>query len=423
MANLLFYTSVLLILLFFGAKNYKILLILLPIFYHMNHAPLFQGIELFNLLNLTDITMIFISILLRNNVKKNNSDKLNKRYIKAALFYVAVCLTINIFLLSKSNIMFTDTFNLFNILTRSLRFGLYYFTLSTIFQRINSEEMINIFEVSLIVFVMFFSISTILYRPLQEIGIELSRVADRGGRTAGIFHANEIFFANTLAMIFGYFVGRLEYVKLSTIHVTTLVLILIGIINSGSRGGFLSIVLILAFFFIKKRRKKFRVILFLIILVFIVFNYFGEPLLDRVFQVSDEFRGNYTEVTNKYGGLNVRFYKWVNYLNLLKENPVYLILGNRHKIPFHYNPHNVFIFILFYGGLVPFFYFANSIRRLITLKKSSNPRSIRTLYILIPAVVMIMELNQWFYFMLPLLIMMSYGYNESELNIQIQVKE
>lgn len=397
----------------FYLKNHKALLVLTPIFFYFNYYPIFQNTELLGLLDLTDITMICLSFLLIQNVRVNTSDKLLSKYKKAVMFYIILCLLINVFLLWKRHFIIENTYDLLNMITRSLKFSLYTFTLYAIFQRINSRGMLKTSETALIVFVFVFTISAMLYKPLLSMGIDIGvRMGNEDIRNAGIFNNNEIVFANTLGMIFGYFIGKLEHTKFKLIHIIIILLILIGIIFSASRGGFIGILLIFVLFLIRKRTSKIGVSLLLLIFSILVLYFGGDILLDRLLMRSLEFEGSYTDITNKYGGLNVRIFKWVNYINELIKNPSYLFFGTNEETPFYYNPHNVLIFILFFGGIIPFICYLVSMGKLFFLSRSRNQESFNKLYILIPFGIMVMELNQWFYFMLPILIMMSYGYKK-----------
>ena len=121
-----------------------------------------------------------------------------------------------------------------------------YFTIKRFHQSIDK---------AIIFFSCFYSIANIIYFPLLSIGIDLAYTFDGDNRTVGVYVPGD---ANTisavLGMCFGYFVAKFDKYGLKKRHYIVIALIILGMIETGSRGGLIGIVGVGAIYFFKNRR-------------------------------------------------------------------------------------------------------------------------------------------------------------------------
>ena len=215
-----------------------------------------------------------------------------------------------------------------------------------------------------------------MYFPLQSIGIDMAYTSDGASRTAGIFVGGD---ANTisavLGMCFGYIMAQIEKKRMRWNYYIALVFIILGIIQTGSRGGLLGIVGIFGLFFFRNKSSLRSIGLFSVIFLIVssIIYFYGDNLIAR-FGSNNEYSANLDYDPNKYGGANIRFYKWGMYLDELKNNPDFLVIGNtRPKSNWiRFNVHNVFLVMLYYGGVIFFILYSIAILKIFRIKKSNQ---------------------------------------------------
>jgi hypothetical protein len=425
-STIFFYICVFSLLFIYQKKDLKLLLILFIVLFNANFDAIFGTTKLFDLLKLVEVIEILILGLI---IKTKNyyPDVLFKRYVNVTLLYLIVSFAFDIMYYYKGHILFDDGGSYSIIIKRCFK----YIIIVLVFIKVSKYFTIKRFHQSIdkaiIIFSCLYSIANIIYIPLLNIGIDLAYTDDGDNRTVGIYVPGD---SNTisavLVMCLGYIIAKVERYGMEKKYYVISAIIILGLIETGSRGGFLGLLGVGAWYLFKNRSRINN--LFQIVTIFIlfatIFLNFGDKLLDR-FQDDNVSYADYDYDPTKYGGANIRFYKWINYMEDIIDNPDYLIVGNTRPKPGHftYNVHNVFILILYHGGLLFFILYSLSIAKIFLLRKSKNPGSYSLIYLLIPFFIMIVELNDFFYFILPVFILHSYGYKESKLIPSTNVKD
>lgn len=363
---------------------------------------------------------ILIILLIINSYKKINNIQFDS-YKKVAINYIIISLLFNLYYYFKIHGVMLNDFEYSTIIIRLFKHSMLLIVFVIISNRANSYRFYNLIERYFILFGVFYSISTLLYYPLLNAGIDISFSTVAEGRNYGLFAKGD---SNSLSAIFvmilGYFFAKYESgYRIRKLYVFTIVFILLGIIQTGSRGGFLSLLLMVLYFYSNNYRSK-NIGKFFIMTIFIFsfIYFFGESLIDRTMMKTYEFQRSHSYDQTRFLGANIRFYKWSLYIEDLIANPKYFIAGIFETRPswLRFQSHNVFIQLIYYGGLTFFIpYFINFIN-ILRIKKTKNMGSYSLKYILIPYFVMLMELNTWFYFIIPFFIIHSYGYINEDRN-------
>jgi hypothetical protein len=413
----LFYLLVLVLIYFYAEKKYQTLLIIFLILYHTNLGFIFsENSEIFGLISFAEFACMLTILLLRSSVPKIKQDTLHKKYTNITLFYIIISALFGILYYYKFHVLLGDEGDYYTIFRRLLKSSLYIFFFITFFQRQNSKSNYDLIDKFVVIFAVFFGASTIVYYPLMEMGVDITYSQRGVDRTPGLFAAGGI---NTLSavlgMCFGYFLAQIQNGKIEKKYFIAMVFVVVGIINTGSRAGLLGLGSIIFLYFIRNRTKNFFPSLIMLGIVGFVLYEYGGPIFDRVFQRSQQFHNPGSEFTNKYFGANVRFYKWIVYYDEMKKNPIMFFAGTfQQRATFiYYNVHNVFILLLYYGGLLFTIPYLINFFKILTLRKSKRKGSFSLIYILIPYIALLMTINDWFYFILPIFIMQSYGYIEN----------
>lgn len=149
-------------------------------------------------------------------------------------------------------------------------------------------------------------------------------------------------------LVLAYILARLERKKIRTFDIVMVGLIMVGLFIFASKTGiFIASILILLYIYRasqKNIKKAFYQSIIVISMGLIMFNYFGNLFETRVEE----------QVTGEQDTYYSRQSYWVLYLNDLKENPEYLLLGNLGAPTYHRDVHNTYIWYLFYTGLINF---------------------------------------------------------------------
>lgn len=405
----------------FIQNKYMVFIFLFPILYHFNLNYFFSlGAQFLGFIDLVEINAILMIIIVQKNFKKTKSNINLRKYQKAAIFYILICILFEIFYAIKLPLVVSRyEADYFGIIRRSLRNIMYIYAFVTLIKRMNNKTIIKILDNSFVTFAIIFSVSTMITKSLYLAGIEIGIGAAFGAgsdlvvRTVGFFGAgDENVLASLLAMLFGYFLANIEKKRSKKSYYIAMALIVFGIINTGSRGGLIGLVIIILLFLAKNRTRVWNAKILILLITSLVLFYFGDMLINRLLLRTADLYGE----NPQYYGLYGRIFKWEAYMVDIIKHPSYLIAGDYLARPswFRFSPHNVFILVLYYGGLLFFIPFVKSFIAFFRLKNYQNPLSFSAIYILIPLFVMYMELNTIFYFSLPILIMMSYGIEKRE---------
>ena len=414
-----FYVCFLIVFVLYTNQKFNVLLLLFIVLFNSNLDFIFgdKG-EFLGIVNFVEVIEIFLLLLLYKKISVRR-DKQLKTYNNIVLLYIVISFVFNIYYYYKVHLMLWDDGSYYTIIRRFLKFSLLIYLFVLLAKNFNRKEIYRVVDKAIVIFAIFYSFSSIIYFSLYNIGIDMARTFDSDTRTSGIFVGGDSnHLAATLSMCFGYFMAQIEKKRYKKSYYLAAAFIVFGIIETGSRGGMLGFAGVLLLFLFRNRNiKNYGIVLILLISTSIILYYWGDRLIDRFFH-EKTYNPNLDYDPNKYGGANLRFYKWGVYVQELIKNPNYLWLGATEPRPFwiYYNVHNVFLVMLYYGGFIFFTLYSFIILKIFTIRKSNKPGAFNLLYVLIPFFIMLMELNDWFYFILPIMILQSYGYFESSPN-------
>jgi hypothetical protein len=421
--TIIFYICIVFIVYLYSYGRVHALLLLYFVLYNSNLEIVFgQHGQFFGLFSLVEV-LAFLLILFLSKKHTVESDDLLKKYVNIALYYIIISYSFDLLYYYKGNIMMGGDGSYFIVIKRLMKYTIFMYLFVLISRNYNRLSVYTLIDKAIIIFAIYYSLANILYFPLLSIGIDIAYTNDGATRTSGIFiggDANTV--ASVLGMCFGYIVAQIEKKRANIIYYIAIVFIVFGIIETGSRGGLLGLAAILLLY-LYLNKSNFQGLLVSIVtsmmIIAIIVNY-GDNVLGRFVQHNVN-TANMDFDPTKYGGANIRFYKWVIYLKEIASNPDYIFIGNLRPRPawIRFNAHNVFIIMLYYGGILFFSLYSYVILKMLTIKQSKRPGSYRLVYVLIPFLIMIMELNDWYYFILPFFVMHSYGYIETNKHEQI----
>lgn len=417
MGTLAFYFFVAVFLLALYFKKFELLLFTFPILAYLNLDELLTiDAQLFGVLNLFELNSILLAIVMYNYVPTYGNVNPNyQKYYKVAIIYFLYCFLFEINYSFRIHISRGTDIDYASIIRRFLRYCVYFVTFIIVLKRINNKKALEVLDRSIIVFCIFFALSTLLYNT--EVGgirneINISQV----GRNSGLFlGGDENFLASILGMFFGYIIANIERNRIKRTYYIAIIFIIFGIITTGSRGGLIGIIAIFTLYLLRNPGNKILTTLTIGIGSALLIFFIGDNLIDRLLLQSNDL---YNTESAKYYGLYGRIYKWIAYIQDIIDNPTYLILGTYGQRPYWWgwSPHNVFIKVIYFGGLLFLFPLIKILTQLFYLPKSNNNRAFSLVYVLIPFIGMYMELNNVFYFILPILVMMSYGYSNTNMS-------
>lgn len=393
-------------------QKYNYFLFLVILLYNFNFQSVFStDAELFGIIDIVELIAIIVLILIYYKYPKVIHDKLNKKYIQAISLYLLLYYLFSFYVIWKNEFIIYSSQDVYPLFRRGIRYLLYFSMFFVLIRRATIRKIYHILDISIISFAIFYSISTFFSSLFVDLSI-LKHNYDiwQLGRTTGLFVGDENYFGANLGMVFGYIVGRIEKEEVKKIYYFTLAVIILAIANTGSRGALLGIVIILIYFLVrnKNKRKLMSKGLLLILLLIILLGFAGQMILQRLFLKSED-----TSQLGMYGAES-RFVKLLIYANDLSKNQLYFLTGNTKPAPIFRNTHNAFMNHLYFGGLLFFIMLVFVNLKMFTLK-SINPGSYNLWYVLIPYFVMLLDVDYSFYFILPLLVIMSYGYKETDI--------
>ena len=413
------YLLYLILFILFLQNNYRVFIFLFPILFHFNlDFFLPSEAQLLGFIDLAEINAILMIIIVQKNFKKTQYNINLRKYQKAAIFYILICILFETYYAIKIPFVSHLETDYFSIIRSTLRWSMYIYAFIVLIQRMNNKMILNIIDNSLVIFAIIFSASTIISKHLYQSGTEIGISAGLVVRAVGLFEGgDENVLASLLAMLFGYFLANIEKGRNKKSYYIAMALIVIGIINTGSRGGLIGLFFVIIIYIVKNRTRTWHVNIVILSITFLLLFYFGTPIIDRLLLRSADMHG---QSSTQYYGLYGRIYKWEAYINDLIKHPLYLIAGDYLPKPtwMRFSPHNVFIKMLYFGGLLFFIPFVKNLISIIKLKNSKNPNNYSLFYVMIPLLIMYMELNTVFYFSVPLFIMMSYGIKRDEIKTE-----
>lgn len=215
-----------------------------------------------------------------------------------------------------------------------------------------------------------------------KLGVDVEMVTE-SARFAGITGMN----VNDLGALLCVFLGILFYMLKNKIiaiipFIIYLISIAIGIMLTGSRTAFV-IVNVIFLFFIKdylKRRSLQNIILIVILFtsLYYIYDTFGIGTIKRI----------ETNVDTEYFGLGGRMRYWELYLLDIRNNPIYLLIGNLAPPTYPRSAHNYYVQIVFQSGIIlvaiAFFYLIKSMYSKRHSHKNNSILSLDYKYVLIP---------------------------------------
>lgn len=235
---------------------------------------------------------------------------------------------------------------------------------------------------------------------VDKIGVDVERaeMINESNRYAGITGMN----VNDLGALLSTFLGILFYMyKNKLVNVFQFIFYLsfisIGIMLTGSRTAFIIVNILILFFLIDYlRRLTFNSILLIAIFfvaVFYVYENFGIATVTRLEQQSD----------TEYFGLGLRMKYWVMYIMDIRNNPIYLLIGNLAPSTYKRSAHNFYVQIVFQTGLIfvsaGFYFIIRSIKSKAFAKKNPSILSLDFKYVLVPQLLIWMTTSSfisWF---------------------------
>ncbi len=273
-------------------------------------------------------------------------------YKKIALF-----LAIFLFVIVSRQIEFkthyiNDRLVLGDQFKRLLRDSIYVFAVFIIIKRLYDKRTLRGVENGILLGLVLALVSMLFYDFFDSMGFSLhmgdSVDKEIVNRQTGFLGENP----NSASLIFntviGYVFARNEKkMGFSKIHLTLLIVSVIGVLIVASRAGLVALSLI-TFLYIYRSTSNIKAIISKSIVVlmvgFIGFHFFGDYMLHRV----DQYQ------TGEDNTLETRQEYWLLYLNDIVENPEYLIIGNLGNPTYGRDVHNKYIQYLFYAGLIVF---------------------------------------------------------------------
>lgn len=422
LGSIIFFIFILVTLMLFYQKRIYTLVFMLFLLFDANINFLFPD-QLFGLINYLEFLEILVLMLLMRSKYQLNVGSNFKKHKKVFLWYLIISLAFNIFSFYKYSFVLASEDDINTIIRRTLKFIILIYFFVEYLKRSSNKRFFDVVENVFVYFGIFYGFSTLIYYPLLNVGIDISFSKVALGRNYGVFASGDSnVLSATFGIVFGYFLANIEKGRVKKKFIISMIFIFIGIIETGSRGGFLGLILMIPFFVFNNYNKKIiRKILPYVFLAMIVFVLFGSKLIMRTLMKTEEFEAKRSYDQTKYYGANIRIFKWIVYYEDLKDNPDYFIAGiNQERSKWiQFQSHNMFIQLIYYGGLLFFIPYILNFIQIVRLRPPPNPGSYSLKYAIIPYFIMLMELNEWFYFMFALMIIHSAGYipsNEQRIN-------
>lgn len=271
------------------------------------------------------------------------------------------------------------TFNTF------LRDILYSTILIMLVKRINDEKSYTTVMFGLITGAVLAAVSIVFAEYLSLIGFDpnigFSYEGEFIGRPSGFLGGDAnvagMFCAVHIALIF--VLIREKYFNKIGIYIAiaSLILLLIAIMRTGSRTAFAATSLQIFLFYRKQGGiKRIITILFISALVYYMLISFGDLLAKRLTEaLKDPNRAT----------MGSRISYWRTYMADLFSHIEYFIVGNLNQPPIYRNPHNYYLRLLYFAGLMPFIFYLSTIKKFIFEKPVLEGRA-RTFNLAFPII-------------------------------------
>lgn len=247
-----------------------------------------------------------------------------------------------------------------------------------ILKKLNKESVYAAVEKGIILSSILIGISIIFANELTSVGLnpdigQYDSIKKILNRPSG-FLFNDANVAGMFCVIYFFFILAkiLFNRKRNAAYITALIILFLGVINTGSRTSFIALLCSLGLLLIsfQKHIKTARLFLILLGLIgFLVFFYFkfGDPMSERFIRLRQQGRFSIASLP--------RIGYWKTYLNEVVKNPEYLVLGNLDPPPINRTPHNYYIMMLYYGGVWIVLAYFTIIRKIMKFKNPSSSTS------------------------------------------------
>lgn len=348
--------------------------------------------------------------LLDQTVKITEFRKLDVQ--KRLAFYIAILMFLLFHrFLEVKTLLFPDlvygdiTVGLQTIFKRTMRDALILIAVYFILVKSYDRKTYQALEVGILLGVVISAMSALLVPQLLQIGfIPLVRESRMTTRYSGFLGMNPNQAAMFYNIVYAFCLARLEVTtKRRALYYTSIVFACLGILMGASKTGVIvAAALSMLFFF--RNVTSFRRGIIPALIVFTIFwvNYerYGQTIEKRIEM----------QLSGEYDTLGSRMSYWKLYGIDIAEKPHYLLIGNLNPRPTHRSPHNYYLYILFFGGMLFFLPNAIIIYRLIRNRKiCSNIYSFSVLYPLSALLLSWITSSSSFSIWFPIILAMSSG--------------
>lgn len=285
------------------------------------------------ILSLAVILMYFF-----NKIKYNFSPPKN-RYTKMISFLLFSFFIILFYVPLKEMYIGFGQFNFDIILKRIFKTVLEFSSILIIIRNINYNNYKNI------IYAIFSSFYLLVMFAIISNFYEISFINKYDDRVSGIITGNANDYAIIITICLGlvlYLLEKKDIVNYNFLQLTFF-LSFIAILLTGSRTGLFSFLIILFIFYLRNIRiRNISGPIIFIVVLFVIFNYFGANTLNRLSLFVDQ-TDNIAE--------EARIFKWIIYIQHIIDNPHFLLFGSDSHA-YHRAAHNLFISSIHDAGLI-----------------------------------------------------------------------
>lgn len=315
--------------------------------------------NLFGLLNIKRVVNLFAILVLFNEKDQSNIEKDGHvKFAKTLLvfFLIYTCYT------EYKNYMYqlSDTLDSFNtLINRFIKYFLLFYSSVLFIKNIKNEEINNIFNLAIIVGVIFMSITQIYSIQLYNLGFHTSHFYENviGNTYANLYRSSGFFeygdqngLGAFLVMAIGYFLAKNEKEEDMLKLLVIVGIATLSIIKTGSRTAQIMLGLLFTVYFIRNWKSSKVLSLLLIGIFSIVVVIQTTPIFDSIFSRFGELQSesNSTDDTT-------RIYKWLTYLNFMLSDISYFLTGSKERIIVlagrYRAAHNLYLQMLYNTGI------------------------------------------------------------------------
>jgi len=314
-------------------------------------------------------------------VKYKYLDKNKKYSIILIIIAISVMRYIeikNLFLDIDYILLFNDE-DLITILKRTAKGLLFIFSSYLIIKRLYNYKTYKSIEKGFLFGLSLAILSMIYPNIFLQWGFTLEMGIDEGKRLTGLLGMQSNQAGALFNIIYGFLLAKKDgNLKFEIHEIVIITLIIIGLIIIASKAG-LVIFITLTFVYLVRNKISFKsltktiLVSALAISLFYGYgNYFAKRISDQMSGEEDTF--------------GARVNKWQIYIKNIQNNPNYLFFGNDSP-PQGTNraPHNHYIYIIFFSGVIPFYIFLRSFYKIATQNKKykANNLSFSPIYSLL----------------------------------------